>query len=300
MCSSDFGPARLPSFVTWPMRNVVMPRPLARNRSCVATSRTWLMLPGADWNFDEYMVCTESTTSAAGFSVSTCSRMRSRDVSASEEQPAARDAEPLAAQLDLPLGFLARHVEDGAVRAPEQVGDLEQQRALADPGLAADQHHRAGHDPAAQHAVELADAGGNARRLRAVDLVVGRAGWRSRRDSWSGRPLPPAGAGCCRSSAKLFHSPQSGQRPSHFELSKPQAWHAKTVLTLLIAARLPANRGSTSTTRPSLDVDARHARPDARQHLPGVVPARSADVPGGRSVAEQDRLVALAHVRHDP
>ena len=48
MCSSDFGPARLPSLVTWPMRNVVTPRPLARNRSWVATSRTWLMLPGAD------------------------------------------------------------------------------------------------------------------------------------------------------------------------------------------------------------------------------------------------------------
>jgi hypothetical protein len=35
------------------MRNVVRPRPLARKRSWVATSRTWLMLPGADGNFDE-------------------------------------------------------------------------------------------------------------------------------------------------------------------------------------------------------------------------------------------------------
>ena len=32
-----------------------------------------------------------------------------------------------------------------------------------------------------------------------------------------------------RSSAKLFHSPQSGHRPSHFELSKPQAWQARRV-----------------------------------------------------------------------
>src|SRR5262249_25337201 len=40
-----------------------------------------------------------------------------------------------------------------------------------------------------------------------------------------------------RSSTKLFHSPQSGQRPSHFELSKPQAWHWKTVLSLLMAVR---------------------------------------------------------------
>ena len=48
-----------------------MPRPLARNRSWVATSRTWLMLPGAEGKRAEYTVCTESTTSAAGFSCST-------------------------------------------------------------------------------------------------------------------------------------------------------------------------------------------------------------------------------------
>src|SRR5499427_9910392 len=58
-CSSAFGPARLPSLVTWPTRNVGMLRPLAVKRSCVAASRTWPMLPGADWNFVEYIVCTE-------------------------------------------------------------------------------------------------------------------------------------------------------------------------------------------------------------------------------------------------
>ena len=53
----------------------------------------------------------------------------------------------------------------------------------------------------------------------------------------SGRPLPGGGATSCRSSTKLFHSPQSGQRPSHFELSKPQAWQAKNVRTLVTPAR---------------------------------------------------------------
>ena len=90
MCSSDFGPARLPSLVTWPIRNVVMPRPLARNSSCVATSRTWLMLPGAEGNFAEKTVCTESITSAAGRVASTCSRMRSSEVSASRKRPPPR------------------------------------------------------------------------------------------------------------------------------------------------------------------------------------------------------------------
>ena len=37
--------------------------------------------------------------------------------------------------------------------------DVEQQRRLADAGLAGQQHHRAGHDAAAEHAVELGDAG---------------------------------------------------------------------------------------------------------------------------------------------
>src|SRR5438445_211390 len=39
----------------------------------------------------------------------------------------------------------------------------------------------------------------------------------------AGRPRA-AVASSRRSSTKLFHSPQSGQRPSHFELSRPQAW----------------------------------------------------------------------------
>jgi hypothetical protein len=50
------------------------------------------------------------------------------------------------------------------------VRDLEEQRALADAGLAADQHHRAGHDAAAQHAVELADARRHACGLGDVDV----------------------------------------------------------------------------------------------------------------------------------
>ena len=56
MCSSAFGPARLPSFVTWPTRNVGMFCPFAAKSSCVADSRTWPMLPGADWNLSEKTV----------------------------------------------------------------------------------------------------------------------------------------------------------------------------------------------------------------------------------------------------
>ena len=47
---------------------------------------------------------------------------------------------------------------------------LEQQRGFADARLPADKHDRSGNDSPAQNAVELADAGGQARGLRFVNL----------------------------------------------------------------------------------------------------------------------------------
>ena len=49
---------------------------------------------------------------------------------------------------------------------------LKQQRGLADPGLAAEQHERAGNDAAAEHAIEFVDAGGEARVLFDLDIGV--------------------------------------------------------------------------------------------------------------------------------
>ena len=49
---------------------------------------------------------------------------------------------------------------------------LQQQRGLADPRLAADQHERSGHDAAAEHAIELVDPGRQARRHDGVDVFV--------------------------------------------------------------------------------------------------------------------------------
>jgi len=48
---------------------------------------------------------------------------------------------------------------------------LQQQRRLADAGVAADQRHPARHQAAAEHAVELADVGGDARFLASLHLV---------------------------------------------------------------------------------------------------------------------------------
>jgi hypothetical protein len=92
------------------------------------------------------------------------------------------DGEPLAARFDLVLGFLARAVENGTDRSGQVRRRLQQQRRLADARLAPEQHERPGHDAAAEHAIELADAGGQPRMLFEFDLGVeprpGRAGER--------------------------------------------------------------------------------------------------------------------------
>ena len=75
---------------------------------------------------------------------------------------AALDAEATGPQLDLRRGLLARYIKDVAPLG-EGRGRLHQERALADPRVAAEQDARAAHDAAPEHTVELTDAGGDAR-----------------------------------------------------------------------------------------------------------------------------------------
>ena len=82
------------------------------------------------------------------------------------------DAEPVAAALDLVLRLLAGRVEHGADVAGEVRRRLQQQRGLADAGLAAEQHQRSRDDAAAEHAVEFADAGRQPLGLRRLDFAV--------------------------------------------------------------------------------------------------------------------------------
>ena len=69
-----------------------MPRPLATNSSWVATSRTWLMLPGADGKRDEKTVCTESTTSGRGLEALDLLEDALERGLGHQEEAAARDA----------------------------------------------------------------------------------------------------------------------------------------------------------------------------------------------------------------
>jgi hypothetical protein len=92
---------------------------------------------------------------------------------------------------------------------------LQQQRAFANPRLAAEQDERARHHAPAQHAVELVDACGQARfggvaelgeRLRLHGRALGGRA-RSRADA----PAPRVGA--TTSSCSVFHAPHSGHCP---------------------------------------------------------------------------------------
>ena len=74
-------------------------------------------------------------------------------------------------------------------RSAKRGGGLQQQRRFADAGIAADQHRRARHEAAAEHAVEL----GNAGRQRAA--LRGAAGKRLEATSRPLRALCATGAG---------------------------------------------------------------------------------------------------------
>ena len=82
MCSRTFGPARLPSLVTWPTKIRTTPDCLAYRVSCAAQSRTCDTLPGAEVMPSECITCMESTTITRGRNSSAAARMASTSVSA--------------------------------------------------------------------------------------------------------------------------------------------------------------------------------------------------------------------------
>ena len=87
-------------------------------------------------------------------------------------------ADALGAHLDLGRRLLAADEQHAAAGGGDTVERLQQQRGLADAGLAADQHQRARHDAAAEHEVELGDAAGEALDGRGDDLGQTRRGRR--------------------------------------------------------------------------------------------------------------------------
>ena len=79
------------------------------------------------------------------------------------------DRQALGAHRDLRAGFFAADVQD-LLEARHARQRLQQQGRFADARIAADQHHAAGHQAAAQHAVEFLDAGAETRHIDRFDI----------------------------------------------------------------------------------------------------------------------------------
>jgi hypothetical protein len=94
-----------------------------------------------------------------------------------EAQRRVGEAEALGAHPDLGGGLLARDVDHAVAGPGEGGGGLQEQGGLADAGVAADEDRRGGHEAAAEHAVELADAAGRPgeRRLGGGEVAEGDA-----------------------------------------------------------------------------------------------------------------------------
>ena len=159
-----------------------IPSPLARSIRRSVDSRTWPTLPGRALEVVDGRRLDRIDDDQPG---SLCPRdlddppdvVLGQDVDPLPRRPA-QQPEPRRADPDLARRFLAGGVEDraAAVGAGETGRGLEQERGLADPRLAADQHERARDETAAEDAIELVDPQAEARQVG-----VGDAGQRFRR-----------------------------------------------------------------------------------------------------------------------
>ena len=175
-CSSTRGPAIEPSLVTWPTSTVVMLRVLATRISAAATSLTWVTPPGTPSTSPAPMVWIESTTSSVGPDLLDVGEHRAEVGLGGEVELVVHAAGAVGAQPDLRGRLLAGDVEGAALVARGLGGDLEQQRALADAGLAGEQDRGAGDQPAAEHPVELGHAAGAERESSTETWPIGTAG----------------------------------------------------------------------------------------------------------------------------
>ena len=161
-----------------------IPRRLATRTSAPVTSRTWVTPPG------------EPSASAVPIGLHRVDHQQRRldllDVAehraevglGGQVQLVGQRVRPAGPQPDLGGGLLAGDVQRASAGLGPAGGDLEQQGRLADARLAGEQHHRAGHQPAAEHPVQLADPGQGSVGRVGADLADRHrlAGRRRRRD----------------------------------------------------------------------------------------------------------------------
>jgi hypothetical protein len=78
------------------------------------------------------------------------------------------DTQTIGSELDLPNGFLARHVQDAAPR--HKTGEPGHQCTLSYSRVTGYEDDRPGHDSTSKHSIQLAETGGDS--LLVVDLDV--------------------------------------------------------------------------------------------------------------------------------
>jgi len=135
-----------------------MPVRLAISINRTVASRTWLTLPGAEPSSPLNMV---NRVHHQHFRPDGIDHRKQRiHLDLGDHQQAGRNGvQPLAPQADLADGLLAGNIEHPAPLAGQSVQRLKHQGGLADAGVAADQHQRAGYQSASQYAVELPNVG---------------------------------------------------------------------------------------------------------------------------------------------
>ncbi len=176
MCSSTRGPAMAPSLVTCPTRTSEKPLDFAIRISSKLHARTCDTVPGALSMLSSHMVWMLSITTSvdvrrllqAGGDVAQIDRGGQLHVRIRQAEPARAQAH----LLDRLLAGDVHHPPSGTCQASRH---LQQQRGLADAGIAAHQHRGRRHQPAAEHPIKLGDAGHRPRRRRAA---AGQAGER--------------------------------------------------------------------------------------------------------------------------
>ena len=186
---------------------------MAKRISACAAPRTCVTVPGADSTASVHMVWIESMTTRRGVvPCASVAMMSSTVVSAASSTGASARPSRSARSRTCADRLLAGDVDDALAGAGERRGGLDQQRRLADAGIAAEQEHRAAHEAAAGDAVEFGDAGRHARR------VLGLAGEPLEREQ-PALARRPAGAGGQRalrrppSSTIVFQPPQASHLP---------------------------------------------------------------------------------------
>ena len=144
-----------------------MPERLATVTSCWAQPRTCTTEPGGEPSDGSCTVWIESMTTKSGLMSSIAASTWGSAVSACSHRFGAHGIESFGPQPHL-LGALLGGDVQRLTRPSRQ--QLQQQRALADARLAAEQRDRAGHHATAEHTIELAEPGGDRLADQRIDV----------------------------------------------------------------------------------------------------------------------------------